>query len=156
RQHSLAWRPRRYKPSLSFCSTPSGTHFPGRYASTPAKTASPRPDRQAFSRISAQVSAWRGRRYDGAVPGAPEPAAKLRVELARLSELNEFAILAIGPEAGREQVRSAFLALTKKYHPARFARESPDTVEIANEVFLVIRKAYATLIDDNRRRTKAE
>jgi curved DNA-binding protein CbpA len=90
------------------------------------------------------------------VAGVPIVAERLRVELARLSLLNPFQVLDIGPDADRETVRRAFLALTKRYHPARFARESPDTVDVATELFLVIRKAYAQLADDARRRAWAE
>src|SRR5262249_40142569 len=56
------------------------------------------------------------------------------------------------PEADGEAVRRAFLGMTKRYHPARYARESPDTVEVATELFLLVRRAYAQLSDDNRRR----
>ncbi len=43
------------------------------------------------------------------------------------------------------EVRSAFLQLTKIYHPARFARMSPDIQRLANEVFLSLRAAHDTL-----------
>jgi tetratricopeptide (TPR) repeat protein len=76
----------------------------------------------------------------------------LRVELGRLAPLNPFEILRITTEATQEQVRAAFLAATKKYHPNRFARESPETLEAANEIFLLIRRAYGLLSDETRRK----
>lgn len=42
-------------------------------------------------------------------------------------------------------VRTAFLALTKIYHPARFARMSPDVQRLSNEVFLGLRGAHDQL-----------
>lgn len=42
-------------------------------------------------------------------------------------------------------VRNAFLALTKKFHPAKFARMAPDVQRLANEVFLLLRAAHDNL-----------
>ncbi len=42
-------------------------------------------------------------------------------------------------------VRNAFLALTKTFHPAKFARMAPDIQRLANEVFLSLRAAHDTL-----------
>ena len=44
-----------------------------------------------------------------------------------------------------EQVRAAFLELTKTYHPAKFARMAPELYKLANEVFLGLRAAYDQL-----------
>ena len=44
-----------------------------------------------------------------------------------------------------EQVRTAFLELTKTYHPAKFARMAPELYKLANEVFLGLRAAYDQL-----------
>jgi tetratricopeptide (TPR) repeat protein len=41
--------------------------------------------------------------------------------------------------------RKAFMALAKIYHPAKFARFAPQTVKLANEVFLAIRRAYQSV-----------
>jgi curved DNA-binding protein CbpA len=79
-------------------------------------------------------------------------AARLRVELVRLQPLDPFQVLALPPDATPDAVRRAFLALTKRFHPARYARESPQTIDVANELFLVIRRAYGQLSDDARRR----
>src|SRR5688500_6798269 len=48
-------------------------------------------------------------------------------------------------DAAPEQVRAAFLELTKTYHPAKFARMSPELYKLANEVFLGLRAAYDQL-----------
>ncbi|RMH40354.1 MAG: tetratricopeptide repeat protein [Deltaproteobacteria bacterium] len=78
-------------------------------------------------------------------------AAHLRAELERLATANPFEVLGVGYDAGSEQVRAAFLALTKRYHPSRFARGERDTVRAANELFLRIKDAYTRLSDDARR-----
>ncbi len=56
------------------------------------------------------------------------------------------AVLGLGPNAKPAEARAAFHALCKKYHPARFARSSPETVRLANEAFLAIKRAYDGLI----------
>ncbi|MBA3451507.1 MAG: hypothetical protein H0T42_00255, partial [Deltaproteobacteria bacterium] len=43
------------------------------------------------------------------------------------------------------EVRTAFLRLTKIYHPARFARMSVEIQRLSNEVFLGLRAAHDTL-----------
>ncbi len=61
--------------------------------------------------------------------------------------------LAVDPRAGlgvaagadASELRAAFLQLTKEFHPAKFARESPDVVRLSNEVFLSLREAYDQL-----------
>jgi hypothetical protein len=45
-----------------------------------------------------------------------------------------------------DQVRAAFLDLTKQYHPARFARMSAEVQRMANEVFLGIKAAHESLM----------
>jgi hypothetical protein len=45
-----------------------------------------------------------------------------------------------------EQVRSAFLELTKQYHPARFGRMAPEIQKMSNEVFLGIKSAHEALL----------
>jgi tetratricopeptide (TPR) repeat protein len=79
--------------------------------------------------------------------------AKLRAELARLTPLNPFEVLGIPTNASAEQVRAAYLTATKAFHPNRYARENAETVEAANEVFLVIRRAYSLLWDDAKRKS---
>ncbi len=44
-----------------------------------------------------------------------------------------------------QEVREAFLVLTKRFHPARFARMPNDIQRLSNEVFLGIKAAYETL-----------
>jgi hypothetical protein len=50
--------------------------------------------------------------------------------------------LGIGEIVTPEEVRAAFLDLTKRFHPARFGRMSPDLQKLSNEVFLGIKAAH--------------
>jgi len=56
-----------------------------------------------------------------------------------------YAVLAVAPNATASEARSAFLELTKLYHPARFGRMSTELQRLANEVFLGIRGAHEAL-----------
>jgi tetratricopeptide (TPR) repeat protein len=73
---------------------------------------------------------------DGAVRAA------LGQELKRLGDVEPAAALGVATDASAETVRARFLALTKIYHPNRFARRPADVVKLANEVFLRLRRAY--------------
>lgn len=54
--------------------------------------------------------------------------------------------LQVAEMATPEQIRRAFLELTKVYHPARYARMAPDILKLANEVFLGIRSAHDAML----------
>jgi hypothetical protein len=70
--------------------------------------------------------------------------AALTTMLERLAK-GPFVTLGIDPSATAEDVRQAFLTLTKRYHPAKFARMSGELQRQANEVFLQIRGAHDTI-----------
>jgi hypothetical protein len=72
---------------------------------------------------------------DGAAVQADLRAVMERSEDAR-------AVLGLSADAGPAEARAAFHALCKRYHPTRFARSSSETVRLANEAFLAIRRAY--------------
>jgi hypothetical protein len=63
--------------------------------------------------------------------------------------------LGVSPAAAPEEVRQAFLQLTKRYHPAKFARMTSDILKHANEVFLALRAAHDTLAKASRRVSQA-
>ena len=50
--------------------------------------------------------------------------------------------LGIAATASAEEIRAAFLQLTKQYHPARFGRMSTEVHKLSNEVFLGIKAAH--------------
>jgi hypothetical protein len=70
--------------------------------------------------------------------------AELREVIERAKDAR--VVLGLGPTDGDVAARAAFHALCKKYHPARFARSSPETVRLANEAFLAIKRAYDGLV----------
>ncbi len=54
--------------------------------------------------------------------------------------------LQVAEMATAEQVRKAFLELAKQFHPARFARMTPEIQKMANEVFLGIKAAHDSML----------
>lgn len=63
--------------------------------------------------------------------------------------LSQGAHVALGLQIGQpsaEDVRAAFLQLTKQFHPARFGRMSTETQKLSNEVFLGIKSAHESLL----------
>jgi len=81
-----------------------------------------------------------------------EVAAQLQAQLDKLRAADPFRTLGVPAQVDGEGVRHAYLSLTKKLHPNRFALEPASTREIANEVFLLIRRAYDLLADEDKRR----
>ncbi|HUS65542.1 MAG TPA: J domain-containing protein [Kofleriaceae bacterium] len=71
----------------------------------------------------------------------------LEAELERLRACASFAALGLPETAGPTDVRARFLELTHTYHPNRFARRAPPVLRLANEVFLLVRKAYELASD---------
>ena len=71
--------------------------------------------------------------------------ARARAILAEMQDRlvsGPHAALGIPPNATPADIRTAFLELTKVYHPARFGRLSTDTQKLSNEVFLGLRAAH--------------
>jgi hypothetical protein len=89
-------------------------------------------------------------------PDRDDVALRLRAELSRLKPRHPFDILGLPISAEADAVRQAFLTATKKHHPNRYARESPEARELATELFLVIRSAYEQLSDEATRRSWRE
>jgi tetratricopeptide (TPR) repeat protein len=82
-------------------------------------------------------------RYDPGVAGLDE--AHARSALAEMQERlarGPIAALGIAASATAEDARTAFLQLTKQYHPVRFGRMATDIQKLANEVFLSLRAAH--------------
>lgn len=73
-----------------------------------------------------------------------EARAQLATMLERLAR-GPHAALGVPPGSTHEDIRRAFLALTKEFHPARFGRMAAEIQRFANEVFLGIKAAHDTL-----------
>ena len=84
--------------------------------------------------------------------GQSDVAARLQAQLDKLKAADPFRTLDVPVQVDADGVRQAYLSLTKKFHPNRFALEPAATRDLANEVFLLIRRAYDLLVDEERRR----
>jgi len=91
-------------------------------------------------------------RYDSQVAGLDE--AHARTALAEMQDRlarGPNVALGITASATSDDVRTAFLQLTKRYHPVRFGRMAVDIQKQANEVFLALRAAHDTAAKALRR-----
>lgn len=90
-----------------------------------------------------------------APPSSGAQDARLPQEIdARFEQLKKadyFGMLGVTPQATREQVKAAFLALAKVFHPDRLPPSLPQYAPKMSAVFEGIREAYETLSDDARR-----
>ncbi|MDB4954374.1 MAG: hypothetical protein JWO36_1943 [Myxococcales bacterium] len=77
------------------------------------------------------------------------------IEMQQRISKGPYNALGVTNTATHEQVRSAFLQLTKRFHPARFARLSADLQKFSNEVFLGLRSAHDTLVNGSSLRSGA-
>jgi hypothetical protein len=90
--------------------------------------------------------------YDAHVAGIDEASARtvLAAMQARLAR-DPVAALGLVANATTDDVRAAFLQLTKQYHPVRFGRMALDIQRLSNEVFLALRAAHDALAKASRR-----
>jgi len=85
--------------------------------------------------------------YDRAVVGDDEARARATlVAMQRQLAQGPHIALEIAEMANAEQVRAAFLGLTKQFHPARFARMSSELQKLSNEVFLGLKDAHDRML----------
>ncbi|HET9623910.1 MAG TPA: hypothetical protein VFP84_21205 [Kofleriaceae bacterium] len=84
-------------------------------------------------------------------PSARAALAAMQDRLAR----DPSAALGVGASPTPDEVRSAFLELTKLFHPVRFGRMAPDIQKLSNEVFLALRAAHDTITKSVGRRSGA-
>lgn len=92
--------------------------------------------------------------YDVPVGGIDEVSAR-SVLTAMQDRLARDPASALGLRAGAtaDEVRAAFLHLTKQYHPVRFGRMALDIQRLSNEVFLALRAAHDALAKVARRQS---
>lgn len=75
--------------------------------------------------------------------------ATMQARLAR----DPSSALGLPPNANAEDLRAAFLELTKQFHPVRFGRMAIDIQKLSNEVFLALRAAHDSLAKTLKRKT---
>jgi hypothetical protein len=84
--------------------------------------------------------------YDQFRVGPEEVRARqLLLDMMELLSSDPYAAMGLIPSATASDIRSAFLARTKQFHPARFGRMAPDIQRLANEVFLSLRAVHESL-----------
>jgi curved DNA-binding protein CbpA len=70
----------------------------------------------------------------------------------RAKERDLFARLDVPDTATRDDVRNAFLALARQFHPDRFASPAlGDLADVVRDFFTAVNEAYEVLSDDRRR-----
>lgn len=86
--------------------------------------------------------------------GLDEASARsvLAVMQERLAR-DPMSALGLSPNASAVDLRTAFLELTKRYHPVRFGRMAPEIQKLSNEVFLALRAAHDALAKTLRRQS---
>jgi curved DNA-binding protein CbpA len=91
-------------------------------------------------------------------PAAPASPAEQQVREAllaiapRTKERDLFARLGVPDGAGREDVKRAFLALAKQFHPDRFSSPAlADLQEAVRDFFSAVNEAYEVLSDERKR-----
>jgi hypothetical protein len=92
-------------------------------------------------------------RYGYARPVGGQDETHARAALIAMQERlagDPYLALGIPQTATPAEVRTAFLQLTKTYHPARFGYMSTEIQKLANEVFLLLRAAHDFLARPGR------
>lgn len=72
-------------------------------------------------------------------------------ELDKINNASGCAVLGVAANADAATLRSAFLGITKAFHPSRYARHSPEIYRLANEVFLRYKATYEGLVSEGGR-----
>lgn len=77
--------------------------------------------------------------------------ASLHAELFDLQGRDDLGVLGLDPTADEEAVRLAYLELSKRYHPHRFARyRSAEASRLASEIYVCVQAAYGRLTGSHR------
>lgn len=125
----------------------------------PERVGSPRFDvRSAVTRPLPVVQVEATRAAPSSSGPAPEPSSgagrtkldELREKLAVLARADCFSALGVSVDAGPEDVRLAFFALAKKWHPNKFATDGAEVRDLATEIFIALKTARDTLSDPKK------
>ncbi|HKC52043.1 MAG TPA: response regulator [Myxococcota bacterium] len=76
---------------------------------------------------------------------------KLRETLAKHKTQNHFEALGVAEDAPGDEVRKAFMALAKTFHPDKVGRRSAELIELAGKVFARISEAHDVLASPEKR-----
>lgn len=70
----------------------------------------------------------------------------------RLDKLDYYTLLGVKREAGIDEIKAAFRAFARRYHPDRFAGQDGEKIERATRIYRRGSEAYQTLTDLESRR----
>ncbi len=106
----------------------------------PSATATPPPPRATASRSAPELDQALG--------------DEIEQRFAALAAASLYEILGVSPQATEEQVKEAYLAAARRYHPDLVGRAglTEETRQRANKLFAAIGRAYAVLSDPRKRR----
>ncbi|MDX6271646.1 MAG: hypothetical protein QOD28_2869 [Acidobacteriota bacterium] len=82
----------------------------------------------------------------------PDPRAEVDALFALVYDTDNYRILGVGRDAASSEIKRAYYALAKRFHPDRFARDADATLRPQIEAaFVKITQAYETLHDPRAR-----
>jgi len=159
------------KPPLRLVPPPAGAAKPGQPAPTKGTTAraptgaarpatgAARPGTGARPRLGERRKLTAVRRPPAPPPAVPKPTplpdgAQLEMDMSQrfdqIHALDLYQVLGVTPTAPVDEIRRAYYALARRFHPDRFRNEQ--IKPRAEKVFGRITEAYATLSDEETRR----
>jgi curved DNA-binding protein CbpA len=122
---------------------PKGARISGGRA--PMIEASPRTDRKSGSLLPELSSVVNSSRLSGEESLKRE---RLASKVAAMRKLDYFEILGVPTSASREEVKRAYFALAKEYHPDKhFGSSSAEVRQLAQQLYDLISSAHDTLTD---------
>lgn len=71
----------------------------------------------------------------------------------RLDQLDYYTLLGVKKEAGVDEIKTAFRAFARRYHPDKFAGQEQEKVDRATRIYRRGSEAYQTLTDLEARRS---
>lgn len=89
-------------------------------------------------------------------PGAPAGKTesvleRLHKELFERKQLDDYGVLGLSPGADDEAIRGAYLTLSKRFHPHRYARfGAAEHKRVATELYVLVQRAYTRLSGSER------
>jgi tetratricopeptide (TPR) repeat protein len=116
----------------------------------------PRPPQQAAPKaaepeLTVGVRPQRDSRSRGKPQSAEHVLAELHAQASKRSGLDDYDLLGIDRSADDEDVRRAYLELSKRFHPHRFARHrSEEVTRLATDLYVQIQAAYGRLTHSHR------
>lgn len=85
-------------------------------------------------------------------PGDPAFERVVRERLDRIMDEDHFTRLGVKRTAGREEIKQAFFAAAKRFHPDRIPSAAVHLAPQLKEIFSAINESYQLLQDDERRK----